>query len=68
MKGMPMAQQLYPKIHNIAMDVFELVFAIKMRKVVETVSLTHVIERVQYRLRFTDDMTTPILDMRQKTI
>lgn len=68
MKEMPMAQQSDPKINNIAMDMFELVFAIKMQKVVETVSLTQVIERIQYRLRFTDDTTTLILDMRQKTI
>ena len=66
MKEMSMMQQLYPKINNIAMDAFELVFTIKMQRVVETVTLTQVVERIQSRLQFADDTTTLIMNMREK--
>ena len=66
MKEMSMMQQLYPKIDNIAMDAFELVFTIKCERVAETVTLTQVIERIRSRLQFADDTTTLILNMRKK--
>ena len=66
MKEMSMMQQLYPKINNIAMDAFELVFTIKMQRVVETVTLNQVVERIQFRLQFADDTTALILNMREK--
>lgn len=66
MQEMSMMQQLYPKIDNIAMDAFELVFATKMQRIVETVTLNQVIERIQSRLQFADDTTALILNMREK--
>lgn len=66
MNEMSMMQQLYPKINNIAMDAFELVFAIKMQRVAETVTLAQVVERIQSRLQFADDTTTLIQNMREK--
>lgn len=66
MKEISMMQQLYPKINNIAMDAFELAFTIKMQRVVETVTLNQVVERIQSRLRFADDTTALILNMREK--
>jgi len=66
MQEMSMMQQLYPKIDNIAMDAFELVFTTKMQRIVETVTLNQVIERIQSRLQFADDTTALILNMREK--
>ncbi len=66
MQEMSMMQQLYPKIDNIAMDAFELVFTTKMQRIVETVTLNQVIERIQSRLQFADDTTALIRDMREK--
>ena len=66
MQEMSMMQQLYPKIDNIAMDAFELVFTVKMQRIVETVTLNQVIERIQSRLQFADDTTALIRDMREK--
>ena len=63
---MSMMKQLYPKINNIAMDAFELVFTIKMQKVVDAVTLAQVVERIQSRVQFADDTTALILDMRKK--
>ena len=61
-----MMQQLYPKIDNIAMDAFELVFTTKMQRIVEAVTLNQVVERIQSRLQFADDTTALIRDMREK--
>jgi len=66
MQEMSMMQQLYPKIDNIAMDAFELVFTTKMQRIVEAVTLNQVVERIQSRLQFADDTTALIRDMREK--
>ena len=66
MNEMSMMQQLCPKINNIAMDGFELVFAINMQKVAETATLAQVVERIQSKLQFADDTTTLIQNMREK--
>ena len=59
-------QQIYPRIDEIAMNVFELVFTIKMQQIVKTVTLNQVIKKIYSTSKFSDDTTKLIRDMRKK--
>jgi len=59
-------QQIYPRIDEIAMNVFELVFTIKMQQIVKTVTLNQVIRKIYSTSKFSDDTTKLIKNMREK--
>ena len=61
-------QQIYPRIDKIAMNVFELVFTIKMQQIVKTVTLNQVIRKIYSTSKFSDDTTKLIKDMRKKNM
>ena len=59
-------RQIYPRINEVAMNVFELVFTIKMQQIVKTVTLNQVIRKIYSTSQFSDDTTKLIRDMREK--
>ena len=59
-------RQIYPRIDEIAMGVFELVFTIKMQQIVKTVTLNQVIRKIYSASKFSDDTTKLIKDIRKK--
>ena len=59
-------RQIYPRINEVAMNVFELVFTIKMQQIVKTVTLNQVIKKIYSTSKFSDDTTKLIRDMRKK--
>jgi len=60
-------KEIYPKVDELATNTFELVFAIKMQRIMEKVNLNQVIERIQSKLQSdTPDTTELIREMREK--
>jgi len=66
MKKHQIQQGIYPRINEIAMDVFELVFTIKMQQIAKTVTLDQVINKIYSTSKFSNDTTKLIKDMRKK--
>jgi len=60
-------KEIYPKVDELATNTFELIFAIKMQRIMGKVNLSQVIERIQSKLQTdTPDTTDLIREMREK--